>query len=185
MTASRLRMILIAAIVGLIGISGAGFWWLHGFLSQKVHETDHVRIDAEVSDIEVTQLKQLDQQLDQQKDIIERTTKIAADATGYQAQVITDITAYAQRYGIEVSSFEFAAAGTGGAKTAESVQGAHKVPFIVNLKGPLNYITFLKFLRDIENNLTKMQLTSLTLSPDRDPANIATPSLNLEVYVKN
>ncbi|MGH7196797.1 MAG: type 4a pilus biogenesis protein PilO [Candidatus Saccharimonadales bacterium] len=179
MNAVILRYILLGVLVLMLLGLGAGGWWLQDTLTAKMRETDHARIDAELSQQEVEYLKQLKERLAQQKDIVERTKQIAAtaDQYGYQDQVVGDISTYARRHGITISSFDFSAAGQ---KT-----DAAKTPFAVTLKGPLAYITFLRFLQDIEKNLTKIQVTSLALSPDtKNPNNITNPTVGLEVYLK-
>jgi hypothetical protein len=182
MTATKLRYVLMGLIVVLLGSFGAGAWWVQGILAEKVRETDHAKIDAELSATEVQQLKQLDKQLDEQEDIVERAKQIAANSAQYQYQdqVIQDVSSYAARYGIQVSTFDFSTA-----KTTASAGGAKKTPFTVTLKGPLSFVTFMRFLRDIEGNLTKIQVTSLTLAPDKDPSNITNPTLSCEVFLKS
>lgn len=180
MTAIKLRYILIALIIVMLGSFSAGIWWVQGLLAQNVRATDHAKIDAEVSATEVQQLKQLQKQLAQEQDIVERAKQIAASSEQYryQDQVIKDVSDYAARYGISINTIDFTQ--TAGQQAA----GAKKTSFTITLKGPLAYITFMRFLRDIEQNLTKIQVTSLTLTPDKDPSSITNPSLSLEVFLK-
>ena len=182
MTATKLRYILIGLIVVLFGGFAAGAWWIQGILADQVRETDHAKIDAELSGTELQQLKQLKKQLADQEDVIERAKQIAvsSDQYQYQDQVIKDVSDYAARYGIQVNTFDFSSTN----KNA-STGGAKKTPFTVSLKGPLAFVTFMRFLRDLEGNLTKIQVTSLTLAPDKDPNNITNPSLSCEVYLKS
>lgn len=183
MTATKLRLILLGLIVLLVAGFGTGAWWVQTQLAERVRQTDHTKIDAEVSTTELQQVKNLEKQLADQEDVVNRAKQIAASTAQYryQDQVVSDISDYAARYGIKVSSFDFS-----GAQSAKptTVGGAKKTAFRLTLKGPLPYITFLRFLQDIEKNLTKIQVTSLTLSPDKDPNNIADPNLGLEVYLK-
>jgi hypothetical protein len=183
MTATKLRYVLVGLIIVLLGAFGASVWWVEGILTEKVRETDHAKVDAELSATELQQLKQLKKQLEEQRDVVDRAKQIAANSAQYQYQdqVIKDVSDYAARYGIQVSTFDFTSAN----KNAAASGGAKKTPFTVTLKGPLSYVTFMKFLRDIEGNLTKIQVTSLTLAPDKDPNNITNPSLSCEVYLKS
>lgn len=183
MTATKLRYILIGLIIVLVACFGAGAWWVEGMLTDKVRETDHAKTDADLSGTELQQLKHLKKQLDDQKDVVERAKQIAANSAQYQYQdqVIRDVSDYAARYGIQVNTFDFSTTN----KAAPATNGTKKTPFTVSLKGPLAYVTFLRFLRDIEGNLTKIQVTSLTLAPDKDPNNITNPSLSCEVYLKS
>jgi hypothetical protein len=184
MTATKLRYILLALIVVMIGAFASGAWWVQGLLAQHVRDTDHAKIDAEVSETELQQLKQLQKQLTEEQDIVERAKQIAVSAEQYryQDQVIKDISDYAYRYGISVNTIDFTQ-NTG--QQAASAGGAKRTAFTVSLKGPLPYTTFMQFLRSIEKNLTKIQVTSLTLAPDKDPNSVTNPSLSLEVYLKS
>jgi hypothetical protein len=183
MTATKLRLVLFGVIALLLLGLGTGAWYIQSILAENVKRTDHSKIDAEISTIELQQLKTLQKQLAGEQDIINRAKEIAASTEQYryQDQVVTDISDYAARYGIRVNTFDF----SGTQAKASSVAGAKKTAFKLSLKGPIPYITFLRFLQDVEKNLTKIQVTSLTLSPDKNPNNIANPNLGLEVYLKS
>lgn len=180
-----MRWVLVGVIVTLLAGFGFGAWWLQGVLAESVKATDRFKIDAEISTSELQQLKNLQLLLADEQDVIERTKQIAASTAQYryQDQVISDLAGYARRRGIQISAFDFS--GAAKAKQTELVGGAKRTPFSITLKGPLQYTTFLRFLQDIEKNLTKIQVTSLTLSPDKDPNKIANPSLGMDVYIKD
>ena len=183
MTATKLRYVLFGLIALLLAGLGTGAWWVQTLLAERVHQTDHTTIDADVVTTELQQLKSLEKQLVDQADVVSRAKEIAASSAlyRYQDQVISDISSYAGRYGIKINTFDFSIAQS----TKPTTSGAKKTPFTVTLKGPIAFITFIRFLQDLELNLTKIQVTSLTLSPDKNPNNIANPNLGLEVYLKN
>ena len=185
MTASKLRWVLVGVIGLLITGFGAGVWLVQQTLSDYVRQTDHLTIDADVSTIELQQLKALEKELVDEADIVDRAKQIAASTAQYryQDQVISDITDYAARYDISVSTFDFAT-NQSSAKNSTSPTGAKKTPFAVTLKGPVPFVKFLRFLQAIEKNLTKIQVTRLTLAPDKNPNKIANPNIGLEVYLK-
>ncbi len=171
-------------VAGIVGIFA---------LSQKVMEekhvsTDHYRIDAELAQEELVRLQQLQTTLSDNKADIDKTAKIVADSQQYQFQdqVVNDVTRYASRYNIDILSFDFGikpgaisqGAATGGSsqqKTAVSVQLNNNIP----------YDSLLKFLKSLENNVTKMQLTGLSLQPNVADANqILAPTIELEVFLR-
>lgn len=144
----------------------------------------------------------------------------------YQAQVIKDINAYATLTGIRVKGFTFsddntapangaapanssaapsASAPTPGASTAAPTTGEQSGPLAgniktttvtVNLESPIEYETFLKFIKLVQNNLTQFRIQTLSLSSGssslsgRDgnqgagPRMIDIPSLTMEIYTK-
>ncbi len=187
MNATKLRLALFGLIVVLLGGFGTGAYFVLGMLSGRVKDTDHTKIDADITTTELQQLKSLQKQLGDQADVVERAKEIAGTTAlyKYQDQVISDISAYASRYGITISAFDFSVASST-ANATQVVNGAKRTPFTLTLKGPLPYDTFLRFLKDIEKNLTVIQVTSLTLAPDpKNPNNVTNPSLGLAVYLNS
>ncbi len=184
MTATRLRLILIVGFITLLAGCGVGGWFTQQLLAQKVVEADHARTDADTAREQVNELKSMQAQLDKNKDIVARASQIAASANQYeyQDQVIKDVEIYANRHGLAVSGYDFNAPVASGSKAPA---GTVLTPFSVTLRGPAPYISFLAFLRDMENNLTKIQVTSLTLSPNtKDPKLIENPTLSAVVFIK-
>ena len=183
MNASRLRYVLSGFIVLLVGVIVATIWMMQQLLSEQVRITDHTKIDADVSELDVGKLKNLEDELAERKDLIERTKQIAASVDQYQFQdqVISDLTVYASRNGFGISAFDFTQAA--GAKPGTTPSG--KTAFVVSLTSPIPYDKFLQFMHDVEQNLTKIQITSVTLSPNpKNPTEILNPTINLEVFLK-
>lgn len=182
MTATKLRFVLLGLIVILVGAFGAGAWWVQGLLASNVAATERAKVDAEASASELQQLKSLQKQLAEDQDIVERAKQIAAssDQYRYQDQIIKDVSDYAARHGIQINTFDFTPPAAN-----QKAADAKKTSFNLTLKGPIAYTTFMRFLQDIEKNLTKIQVTSLTLTPDKDPNKISNPSLSLEVFLKS
>lgn len=56
------------------------------------------------------------------------------------------------------------------------------VSVTITFKNPVDYSNFLQFIHDIEQNLTKMQLKSLSLS--QTTGGVSSESLTIEVYIK-
>jgi len=186
MNALKLRIILVVGLVLLLGALGTGVWWLQGMLAAQVIKTDHARIDSEMAQLDLEKLRRLESQLEEQKDIVERADQIAATANNYkyQDQVVSDLENYAKRHAIIISGFDFSGANAPGASTG-SPAGTIRTPFSISLKGPISFDKFMNFLRDIENNLTKLQVSSLSLTPTTsDPKMVSNPSISLVVYLK-
>jgi hypothetical protein len=186
MNATGLRIVLISGLALLISGVGVGTWWLQGVLAERVASTDRAKTDADLAQLDLEKLRRLQIQLDQQKDTIERADQIAATASNYQYQdqVVGDLENYAHRHQVEIASFDFSGASSPGAST-NSPAGTTRTPFTVSLRGPLSFDKVMDFLRDIENNLTKLQVASLSLTPNADDTKLVNnPSLSLVVYLK-
>lgn len=183
MNAIKLRNILLIVVFLLVASMVAGTWELQRLLAEQVKLTDHAKIDADLSQLEQQKLQKLQIDLANKKDIISRTRQIAATSGQYQYQdqVIRDLTAYATRQGIAISSFDFGAQAATGSKTTP----VDKTTFTVNLQTPLRFDQFLNFLRSIESNATKLQVNSISLAPDpRAPGQVLNPTIGIGVYLK-
>jgi len=70
-------------------------------------------------------------------------------------------------------------------KTNTSSTGLKSIAATITLRNPVPYRNYLTFLKLIEQNLTKMQITDVSIVPDKDDPNlINNPVIGLEVYIK-
>jgi hypothetical protein len=178
MSATRLRLLLSAAVVLLAGLTVTSIWVSQRFLTDQVRQTDHAKIDADLQEQNLAKLTKLQEELKQQATIIERAKQIAAESTSYayQDQVIADLTTYAAKSGVGVASIDFE-------QTKSAPQ--NKTSLTLILRSPVAYINFLNFIYQIEQNLTKLQVTSIALAPDpKDTNKLLNPSIKLEVFLK-
>jgi hypothetical protein len=194
MTPILLRKLLIAALVGTIAAAGAGFYFASDFLSKTALETEHVKADAELLTSDLEKLSRLQTEMKDKADIVARAEQIVSDSASFQHQdqVVEDVTAYAKVAGVKISGFSFAGSGasssSGGGTTAPgavSIPGVKSIEATVTLQTPIKYTNFLKFLEAIEQNLTKMQVTGVNMTPAADDPNaINNPSVGLSIYVR-
>lgn len=185
LTPRALRIILVLLLLVSLGGSSFGVWQALQLIDQKAREADRSYIEAELSQQEVETLRRLQNELESKKDVVDRAALIASTATNYQYQdqVVSDLQTYAKRDGIKINSYDFSAAKD--VKPGSGPAGTTLTPFIIAVEGPLEYARFMQFLRNIENNLTKLQVTSLSLTPDsKDLRFINDPTISLVVYLK-
>lgn len=182
---SRMVSGLLIAVIVLLAIGiGVGSWFLQKTLSSKATETDHTKIDAELSQTELQRAKSLETYLDDNKAAVDKAQSVVAETQTYQYQnqIVNDIESYAEKAGVNILGYSFPLA-TSDAKPDSS--GLKTVSATLTLKNPVSYIKYLKFLKYIEQNVTKMQITDVTLTPDKDnPKQIDSPTIGLKVYVR-
>ena len=157
---------------------------MQSMLNGQVVETDHAKIDADLSRTELQRAKSLQSYLDQNKSAIEKTNSVVSDTKTYQYQnqIVNDIETYASKAGVIVLGYSFPQ-DTAAAKPDST--GLKSVSASLTLQTPLSYANYLRFLKYIEQNITKMQITNLGLTPDEDNANnIKSTSITLKVYVR-
>lgn len=201
LTAHTLMLLLATAMIGIFAMSVIGFVFMQNYLAKRASEVSRVAGEAEASRTRVQQLQQTEKELEKYTGAIDRTAKIVAESKSYeyQDQIISDITNYATRAGVGITSFAFndasAPSTTGSAQAtpqapvttaAPAANGLKTTSVVVNLKPNVPYNNVLNLLSLIENNLTKMQIESvaLTKSEEGDPNAVSLQSLNLEVYIK-
>lgn len=171
-------------IVLLVGGMGYGTYYLHQRLSDYVTEVDHLKIDSEISQQSIENAQKLRLALNENKDSVARATSIVADTKyyEYQDQIVKDVTSYGSASGITILGFDFSAASS--SKTS-AVKGVKTMVATISLQSPVPYMDYLRFLKLIERNLTKMQVTQIDISNDlKTPGAISSPTLTLEVYVR-
>lgn len=184
LTSTIVSWLLIGAIALLVIGVGTGSWVMQSALGRQVVETDHAKIDADLSRTELQRAKSLQTYLDQNKAIVEKTNTVVSETKTYQYQnqIVNDIESYASRAGVTILGYAFPQDTTA---AKPDTTGLKSVSAILTMQTPVNYTSYLRFLKYIEQNITKMQITDLSLAPDPDnPNTILNTSITLKVYVR-
>ena len=182
--ASLVHWSLYGVIVLLLGLIGTGGYLIHQQLAAQAVEVNHLKIDSEINEQGIANAQKLRRVLNTNTDNITRAAAIVADTKyyEYQDQIVRDISAYASAANLTVLGFDFSTATTG---KASSVSGLKSINATLSLQNPVPYGNYLKFLKLVERNLTKMQVTQLDISNDLKTAGaINSPVISLEVYVR-
>lgn len=188
MTPVLINRIFMGSLAAMVIVAGVGFYFASKFLSEKTIETSHKKTDVVILHENITKLKRLETEMKDKSEIVNRASQIVSDSKEYQYQdqIVRDITAYAAIAGVSISGFSFAeSAATTGPTAAAKLSGVKTLDATVTLKTPIKYDNFLLFLKAIEQNLTKMQVTGVNMTPDGTDINsINNPSIGLQIYVK-
>ncbi len=182
---------LLVAIIILIAVTGAGFYYASDFLKSAATETSHAHTNAAIALQNASRLRMLETELESKKEVVERAQQIVAESQQYQYQdqIVRDINEYASRNRVSIIGFSFESESATtpappGARSTE-IQGVKIINATITLTNPVNYNDFLRFLKSIEQNLTKMQITGINMSPDNSNlANITSPTIGLQVYTR-
>ena len=195
LTATSLRLMLSISLL-LIGALGIALFSLaNKQLKGVAVDVSHTVADSNASQSNLQNLQKIKQYLASKQDVVQRAESIVAESRSYeyQNQIINDLNDYAARAGIGITSIDFTGATPGatntttpGTTTAPStvVNGVKSTFISVTLKNPVDYVGVLRFLKSIEQNLTKMQVTNIGLSKTAGSNGISSSVLNIEVYVK-
>lgn len=171
-------------IVVLAAGASYGAYTTHQKLSSFATEVDHLTIDSELNQQGIENAKKLTRVLQENSESVGRAASIVADTKfyEYQDQIVQDITSYASASNLTVLGFDFSTTAKPG---SSGVSGLKTVVAIVTLRNPVPYNDYLHFLKLIERNLTKIQVTQLDISNDLKAAGtITSPVITLEVFVR-
>lgn len=200
---TQLRMILVFGIVTILIASAVGFWFFRGWLESYAAGVSEEAQKAELTSNEVTALQNVQKQLDENRVAVNRAQNIVADSKSYsyQTQIMNDINKYAANSGIVVTGYTFGSDGStenpnasaspnpdaGAAAAATPAPAGLKTTSVsLTIASPVPYQSIMKFMRAIETNLTKMQLTGISMTQDSENKGdfVSVDPLTIEVYVK-
>lgn len=183
---SLLLLIILSAMVGLVIFA-------YSFLSKTSEEVGKMQTEAAAVDAKIQSLLASKSQLDRNSDTVKKAKNIVSESKlyQYQNQIIQDLNTYADRAGIPIKSFSFQNEPTASAKTATSSKQTSTSPagvkstFVsIQLGDHIDYTKFLHFLSLIEKNVTRMQLSGVSISRGANNHEISIQSLEVKVYTR-
>lgn len=180
--AVTLSWIFMALIALTLAGAGVGCWQLQEMLATEQRAANHAKIDASISADELQKAHNLQTYLATHKTDVEKAAAVVAETKTYQYQnqIVEDVNRYADIAGVTILGFDFPAqVGVPATKGVKTLQAN------VTLQNPVPYNNYLRFLKLIEQNLTKMQITEVSITPDiKIAGQINNPVIGLQVYVR-
>lgn len=207
LTASLARIIMSLLLLVIIIAMAAGTYFAYSALQKTADEVASMRIEATEVDKKIQNLLSLKEQLDDNSLAAKKAAQIVAESKSYmyQNQAINDLSIYASRAGVPITSFTFkdSSAKTSSGKSSstsaankDSSASSAKAPGAAATAGPktttvsiqlgqdIVYENFLHFLHLIEMNVTRMQVSGVSLSVGEDSKKISVQALDIEVYIQ-
>jgi hypothetical protein len=191
------RIFGLAILLLLVGLV-VDFIFVTNFLKTEAAKTEVLHQQSDVIDSDITKLKAADVWLRKNDDVVKRTSAIVAQSKlyQYQNQIINDFNSYGAQTGIAITGYSFtqtAATGAAPAPTpagtpatvAKAPAGVNSVTVTINFASNVEYQRFLNLLRLLEQNVTRMQVTQIALSPDpTNPNLLVSPNISVIVYTR-
>lgn len=190
LTATKLRATLALSLLLITLVTSGGFYVVNRWLRSFATDVSHATADATASHTTISTLQQLQERLAANREVIQRANSIVAESQSYQYQdeIIQDLNNYASTAGISITNFNFETQGTADQQDTTSTQGITPPSGInstlvsVTIQSPVNYDSLLRFFYSIEQNLTKMQITNISLT--KSEGEVASDDLTIEVYIR-
>ena len=187
---------LVLLLVGMGGIVYFGYTMLQG----TAEEVSKIQTEAKAVDAKVQNLARLEKEMEKYKDSVAKARQLVAETQQYQYQnqIINDLTTYANQSGVGIAGFTFTS-GSAGAKSnsgssgtsgtnnssgSNSAAGPKSMKVSVRLNEKTDYMALLRFMHLIEQNLTRMQIASVSMSKAEGVGQVSTQTLDVEVYVR-
>jgi len=163
---------LLGVLLAVIILGGAAlFYWGLSAVRDYAGEVNQQITNAQGSSKQLDDLRLLKSKLAQSSSLIEKANQMFSTPEAYQAQALTDIKRHADAAGLTITSTSFEA----DSSTAT-----------VTLRDPVSYTRLITFLSNIESNLPKLQVSSLTLAPpdNGNSGNVKTSEIKIDISVR-
>lgn len=191
MNASKLRAVLGTAIVLIIGLTGVGFYFAQEYLSKIALEVNNIVLTSTAGNGDSQSVSELQKAISDRQVAVTKANAIITPAGTYTEQIISDLNKIASQSGVTIANYAFANASATGAtpdttaKPTTTISGVQVKTATVTLGSPLSYTSLLEFIRLVETNLPKMQISGVTIARDAGSANSVTVQpLTIEVYTR-
>lgn len=187
---------LVLILVGMGGVVYFGYTMLQG----TAEEVSKIQTEAKAVDAKVQNLARLEKEMEKYKDSVAKAQQLVAETQQYQYQnqIINDLTAYANKSGVGIAGFTFTSgsagaksnsgssgtSGTNNSSSSNSAVGPKSMKVSVRLNEKTDYMALLRFMHLIEQNLTRMQIASVSMSKTEGTGQVNTQTLEVEVYVR-
>lgn len=189
--ARTFRFILAAGLFLILAAGVGGFYFAQKILHDYAEETRALNSQAAASDENIASLEKIKSYLEKNTDRREKVAQVVAESKQYRYQddVINDLTSYAHESGVVIESFRFSSGQATPGTTAPvtvAPSGITPTTITITMGNPISYDEMLRFIRRIEQNVTKMQIANMafTRSYENGKSNVSVSSLSIEVYLR-
>ncbi len=197
LTASSARIVLALFLLIILAAMVAGSYFAYSFLSTTSKEVADMQTEASAVDMKIQNLLKLKDQLEKNPVATKKAEQIVAESKSYQYQnqIINDLSIYAAKANVPIQSFTFQDSSTSSAKSSSSssqtttkkptsVNGVKSITVSIQLGDKVPYNNLLHFLHLVENNVTRMQISGVSISRGEQRGEVSAQSLELGVYVR-
>ena len=184
LNAKQFKIMLIVAIVVSLAATGAGFYFMLQQLRTFAVETDTLNKESSSSSQRLNQLRELDKYLTEHADDIKRAADITSSTEGYRYQddFVKELSRLGVQSGVDVTNFTLRKLVTSRVESATPdagsttglTEGSESIPSVpssqvssisctVTIRSPVAYEKFITFLKLLEANPKRMQVTSVNI----------------------
>ena len=174
-TPQKMRALLSVMLVLVTLGSGALFYYALGETRKYGTEVNHRLLDADASYEQLSSLQALKTQLTESETLVGKANQLFATPDNYQAEALAAVRNYATVAGLSITNTRF----------ADAEDGSKTIVISFN-EGSVTYDKLIYFLRNVEENVPKLQVTSLPVShiTGGDSNSIKVGDITIKIYVR-
>ncbi len=194
MTPRRMNHVLKITILLLVIVVAGGIYFADKQLKSIASDTARLRAQVEIGDKQLTTYQATKQKVDSLSYVQELAGKVLPEQQE-QSLTVAEISQFALRARLTVEDITFVdTTKTNTTKTkstdkkAKSTipKGVSVIPMSIKFQDGSRYDYLLEFLKSIEDNRRKMQVTNISLTPDVDNrALLKSVTVELNLYVRS
>ena len=177
--ATSLRSFMIIIIILVISASAAGFYFAQNWLKKAAIEYNQAIAASIVANNNKTPINKLQADIAQYQPVVDKANNIFTPSQDYQSKTISDLKKYASISNINISDYSFEKSNSNsGSSSKESA-------ITITISNPVKLSDLAKFIKGIETNSPKMQLTGINISRSTNAKGlISVKPLTIKVYTK-
>lgn len=170
---------------GLVIVASLVFlYFANNRLSNIAKETASLKAQIEVSDNQL-QIYEVTKKRVESLSYVEGLANQVLPATEDQSVIVAEITQFARNSNLQIGEINFIEGQAAGSKKAAPISGVKVTAFTIQIGGGATFENLLSFLRAIEGNRRKSQVTSINISPDSNsPGSLSNVTISLNLYTR-
>lgn len=197
MSPRRMNQILKGALVAIVVAVAVGLYFSNKTLTNIAVKTAHLKAEVEVGQEQIKTYQQTKVKVDSLSFVNDLANQVLPPDED-QSTIVAEVSQFAVRTHLAVSAISFAdnssptSSSSGSSSKSDTKKGlaipkgVTAIPITVQLQPGAKYSDLLSFLKMIETNQRKMQVTNITLQPDAvDRSQLSQVSIAINLYARS
>ena len=190
MTPRKMNLILKVVMLVLIIATGVGLYFANKKLTSTATETSRLKAQVEIGQKQIKTYEATKAKVDSLDYVEELAAKVLPQEQE-QSLTVAELSQFALRSRLGVAEITFTDSTTKSksskTKTKTPIpKGVTVIPLTIKFKPGSKYDNLLEFLKAVEENRRKMQVTNISLTPDEvDRSSFQNVTVDINLYVRD